>query len=148
MNVCPFASLFVATVPSFYLLFAIGRFGQLGMAMLATAVVSVIATWITVPTYGAAGFTGANAMSALLVLAPSCLTFEWMYWRESGIRVPEDVLVRTGVALAAAGLSAISLRAHWVAASGTMLLAAAMFVRTVRLRRRRGQPADGAARPA
>jgi hypothetical protein len=117
-------AVYAATMPSFFLLSALGRFGSLGLATLAFVLAAVVGIWLSVPMFGALGFAASNALAALVVLAPLLFTIERAYWRSIGIRVPYAVFARYGVGFAAAGLSLLSSRSPYVATGSMALLAA------------------------
>ncbi len=138
---CAEQAVYVAIIPSQYLLFATGSFGRIGVATLITAVVSVAATWLAVPHYGSVGFVAANTVSTLFILAPALAAYEWAHWRSLGVRLPAAVGVRFAVAVAAVGLCWLYARFPWAASGGMAFLTGLVALDYHRLRRR------GPARP-
>jgi hypothetical protein len=129
-------AVYAATMPSFFLLSALGRFGLLGATTLAFVLTTILGIWVTVPHYGAAGFAASNALAAMLVLAPLLLGVEISYWRKSGIRVPYAIFAQYGIAVVAAVLSLLSARLPRLAPALILGLAAAVAVHWARARRR------------
>jgi O-antigen/teichoic acid export membrane protein len=129
-------AVYAATMPSFFLLSALGRFGVLGLTTLAFVLTSLVGIWATVPHYGAAGFAASNAIGALVVLAPLLLAVERAHWRRSGIPAPYAVYARYGVGLAAAALSLLSAQSPKLAPALIFVLVAAVAAHWMRARRR------------
>jgi hypothetical protein len=134
-------AVYAATMPSFVLLTALGRFGVLGMTTLAFVLTTLVGIWATVPHYGAAGFAASNAIGALVVLAPLLLAVERAYWRNSGVTAPYAVYARYAVGLAAAALSLLSARSPVLAPALIFVLAAAVGAHWMQARRRPAQKA-------
>jgi O-antigen/teichoic acid export membrane protein len=127
---------FAASVPVIILAQAVGRFGALGGVTLAASVVSITATLVLVPTYGAVGFAGANAAAAALVLVPCLIAWEWRYWREVGVSAGSSMIMRCGMVVAALAVAVVEWRSRSWGIVCCFTLLAIVGVNAFRRRRR------------
>ena len=127
---------FAASVPVVILAQAVGRFGALGGITLASAVVSIGATLLLVPRYGAVGFAGANAAAAALVFVPALIVWEWNYWRGLGVKAGSTLIWRGLMVVAAAAIALAEWRSPPLGFGLCLILTVGVGLGAMRLRRR------------
>ena len=138
---------FAASVPVVILAQAVGRFGALGGVTLAAAAVSITATLLLVPTYGAVGFASANAAAAALVLVPCLIAWEWRYWRGVGVSAGSSMVWRSVIVLATLAVAVVEWRSRSGGVIACLLLVAIVGVSAIRRRRRPSSSAGWGSSP-
>jgi O-antigen/teichoic acid export membrane protein len=131
---CAEQGAYIAAIPSIVLLQATGRFGALGAVTLATAIATVAGTLLLTPAYGAAGFAGASAASAVLILAPALVTLEWLYWRETGVSATSSLAPRVGLALLVGACALPYAQHRWTTVLGLTVVLVIVTWHTLRAR--------------
>jgi O-antigen/teichoic acid export membrane protein len=132
---CIEQAVYVATMPSFVLLQAVGRFGTLGAATMAAALATIAGTIALLPSYGAVGFAAASAAAALLIFAPAVLIVEWRYWRTRRVSAASVLVPRMAWCLAVVGCALPYVHHPWATVSVLAALVFAAAGYAVRTRR-------------